>query len=326
VRTRSTSRIAFALVAVVIAAGAAWLFASDPTILVATRPRAPSPASSAPTDPSPSPPTVLLGNALPQLWVRGTVRRPDGEPAGGCRIWAYASTVPPDSRATTDASGTFQLGPFDPEEIELLAEADDGSCLAETTAMAGSDNVVVQLVPTGGMAGTVVDEDGVPIQAGSKVVSPGYTQSGDLFEGGEVLATSPRFPHRSASIPVDDKGNFEISGLGVGSYDVAARLPDGRVGLVRSVVVDGNRVTSGVRVEVRPGCRLSLVWFGTLPTAECRVLRDGAVVRHESLERSRPQTFAVPAGELVLELWDGRERLRRSVSVPQGGETSLLVP
>jgi len=210
--------------------------------------------------------------------------------------------------STTDALGIFEVGPFERERVTLRAmaylENEDRAYAGEASADAGSRGVVIRLSPMGMIEGVVVDGDGQAIWNSSMGFS---SQSGGML-GYEC-----------------ERGDFAVP-VGSGTYAVSAWLKDGRFGLVRDVIVSPGKTTSDLRVEVRRGSTLNLVYAGSESMASFRVLSEEAVVVRSALEVGLHQSVIVPPGDLVVDLWDGRERFERRVHVDEGGEAGAMFP
>jgi hypothetical protein len=221
----------------------------------------------------------------------------------------------------TDAAGNFEVGPFDEEDLRIHADSPsiagarvlaegEQTFKGELRVDAGSQNVVVQLVPmSGGIEDTVVDDKGLPIEGVAR-----------------VLVSTPRFEGYSEMAETMPRGEFVMERLVAGSYAVSATLADGRIGVVRDVEVKADEHTKGVRVEVRRGSRLSLVYTGVEAVTNCSIRVGDAVVDYVTLRRGLIETALVPQGDLVVELRDGRERVERSVHVVEGEDASVVLP
>jgi hypothetical protein len=221
----------------------------------------------------------------------------------------------------TDAFGNFQVGPFDQEEVRISANSPSTletrilpegtpSFMGEVRAEAGGNSVIIQLLPmTGAMEGTVVDDKGRPIDGVA-----------------EISLSTPRSEENSWGCETQYRGEFFSENLVAGSYAVSASLADGRVGVTRAVEVEADKRTKGVRVEVRRGSPLSLVYTGVESFNTCRIRVGDAVVNRVTLQRGLVETVLVPQGDLVVELREGRERIDRTVHVAEGGGASLVLP
>lgn len=219
------------------------------------------------------------------LFITGSVVDDEGK-----RVWkigVQASTEPATFLQTTsDENGDFVLGPLAPGEFELQAgQHDEEFAPGEVvTAHAGAREVVLRVVPGATLFGSVVGATGAMHEATLSVQRNG----GDgLDRDGWMTSTD---------------GEFRLNGLNAGEYAVIAR--SGLLVGVAAATAVGGKERGPLRVELRQGASLELVWKGTGAAAQY-VLRSGNVDVASSWTTKRgPSVDVVPAGPISIEFED----------------------
>jgi len=99
------------------------------------------------------------GKPVPRAWIQARVQRLPGEPAGALDAWMWA-------RDQTDSEGRFHLDGLAPGPWLVQANLGPrGAADALLTVREGSNlHADLQLMPTGTLVTTVLDQDGKPVQ------------------------------------------------------------------------------------------------------------------------------------------------------------------
>lgn len=175
------------------------------------------------------------------------------------------------ANTTADADdGSFELRPVKPGKLTLVATAADGR-EGEVSIDVGPDgarDVVVTLEKRASVSGTVVDTKGAPVTDAVVSFKPRKSANVELVVNGRELGVD--------TAPTDERGNFTVTGLADGTYDVTVLdaqanplawgdLPAATAKKPRPHEVSGAADQSGVRlvVEARDG-----VIAGVVQTAE----------------------------------------------------------
>ena len=177
-------------------------------------------------------------NVFRGLYIRGTLVDAHGAPAGSKVVEVKKVGLSTYQLFETDPSGEFLAGPLVPGPHELRAY---GSGLSATSAPviahAGSRNIKLQLQLGGIVQGRVLDADsGEGCVARLRMIPVE-----DPDPAGRWHASSNR------------TGSFANEGLKPGTYHLIAATPDARIGLVRNLTIEADRVLDEVDVPVRPG-------------------------------------------------------------------------
>ena len=214
-----------------------------------------------------------------------------------------------DLQAELDDQDRFVFGPLLDGHYELAASSRvAGLTSRPVRTAAGKRRVKIELQADGGLQGRIVDDD-----------------SGRLSAGGVVICSSPPSLHLSQSPVNAGRSEFDRSGLPPSTYDVTARTPDGRIGILRGVQLQSGATQDDLEVRVRRGGRLRMRYFGASVQADYRVFDGGSVVAAGSLHRGTTDLIVAPAGELRVELDAfGAGVHKRSISVPLGAEVEVV--
>lgn len=238
--------------------------------------------------------------------ISGQVLDPWGKPAPEESLYASSETVGGSARGRSDADGAFRLGPLVPGEYLLHTGPFSKYASAEpVSAPAGATNVVLKLREAGGVAGIVVDGAGGGPVASSMWVS---------FRG-----VGKRSGARSEA-----DGLFERTGLEPGVYDIAASAPDGLAGVLPGVEVRAGEQATDLRVELRPGARLTVLYTGPTTYANYTIFRGEVPTAFDGLHTGTSATKVVPAGALRVEM-KTRDGLveTREITLEPGTEETL---
>ena len=179
--------------------------------------------------------------------IEGTVRDGDtGQPLGGVRVEARDGSAlelrdePEAGRvaSVTDAEGRFRLEGLAAGVHTVTARAKSAGFASRPGVRVGA-RVELLMFPAATIAGTVTGPDGRPV-AGASVHA--------------VATTARRI--RSRADATDARGQFEISGLEGGEYDVIALAPGLAPAVATGVAVD-RRGEARVDLALLPGVRVT---------------------------------------------------------------------
>ena len=97
----------------------------------------------------------------------------------------------------------------------------------------------------------------------------------------------------------DDTG-FEITGLEPGIYEIAARMPDRRIGLLGGLVLEHGTVLEGLEIRLEEGATVRVRYEGPHQYAEFRILSGHSVVAVGGLRSGMSALEFVPPGPLTV--------------------------
>ncbi|MCR9161190.1 MAG: carboxypeptidase regulatory-like domain-containing protein [Nannocystaceae bacterium] len=128
-------------------------------------------------------------------------------------------------RTRTDEDGRFELRPVSPGELEIVAEADDGSrgALKLEVSDEGEDDVVVDVEPRVSFEGTVVTAGGEPV-TDAKVAVTRVDKDPEPMALSFSVNDNPLF---GDGAPTGEDGTFTVRGLEPGEYEVTVRAGKG---------------------------------------------------------------------------------------------------
>jgi hypothetical protein len=137
-------------------------------------------------------------------------------------------------------------------------------------------------------------------------------------------ASGPRGyePVRSAWSAPDE--SFQIDGLAAGRYDVTAHTGDGRVALLRGVVVEAGGVVEGLLPVLAPGARLRIHYDGTQRYGRFTIFSAGGAVAVHTLHAGTSEVVTVPPGPIEVRFSvAGRLVETRVLETGAGGQAEL---
>jgi hypothetical protein len=158
--------------------------------------------------------TVDLGRLILEagLAIRGRVRDKSGKPVAGAEVEALPQQPWDGSaRASTrsQADGAFHLGGLSPGGYRLIASA-EGYGRQELSARAGEEKAQFALVASGSITGTVVDDQGLPLESFEVLAQP----------TGEEVQNVRLEPFAAAD------GRFRLDNVATGTYLVHVAASD----------------------------------------------------------------------------------------------------
>ena len=242
------------------------------------------------------------------LFVRGRVLDSQGSPAAGAFIYGWMKEPPWSTQARSRKDGTFEFGPLVPGRYELEASTPmkEEANSDPVTATAGDQDVVLRLRVGGSLSGKVVDSiTGSPCSA-ELVLSDRSDENGYL------------------SLPRSgEDGSFRCKGLPPGTYDVAARTPDGRFGRQLGIVVRAETESDSAVVAVGPGAKLHVRYEAVSGYGQVEVRGDGCIVAADGIAAGSTKVWVVPAGRVVAELRSPKQS--QAVDLAVGEEKTVVL-
>jgi hypothetical protein len=150
---------------------------------------------------------------------------------------------------------------------------------------------------TRALSGVVRDASGKPVRA--HVAAVGV--SGSISQG------------------TDETGRFELANIGWTDFALTASTKDGQFAVLVGVGCDAH----GIELTVRPAATLSLRVEGVGST-RCAVFQGGIRFEDFTVHAGEPVQLVVPAGELVVRLYDADTiHAERTTQVAVGDSRSL---
>jgi protocatechuate 3,4-dioxygenase beta subunit len=293
-------------------AGGRWLIGPAPE---GERAGEPDPDAAAPLGqvvdvPPDTPERSVVIQVQRGLYIRGKVLDPAGAPAEAGYVGAYSDSARSGGSAQVGSGGAFVLGPLAQGSFKLSAGGRDTDALSEpVTANAGDDHVILELRAGGMIVGKVVD----PIL--------GRGARAELHC--QAAIKGMRTP--SLAI-VEGDGTFQLRSLDPGTYDLAARVADGRVAILRGVAVTAGSRTTGVVLSLEPGAKLAVRYEGAADQAYFSVFLDGLRIGSDMVRAKASSLQVVPAGKLTLELrpkGSGKKQVRE-ITIDAGEEKEVV--
>ena len=248
------------------------------------------------------------------LYIRGRVVDASGAPATDTALLGRLTT---DRRfdlghAMTAEDGSFTLGPLLEGDYAITAhkvsEMGGMRSQAEVTARGGDLDVLIRLLATTGVSGTVRG-----------------TREGELVAADVTLspADGSGWNHTQTH-----SGRFKLSAEKDGLHNLTAYTADGRFGIVRGLRVVSGSILEDVAIEVHPGARLVCRYDGDAEFASVKVMLGEVLIGFDSL-RNRFQdkgtvTLTVPAGTLDITFQSlDSPGITRTVVIAAGEEQEL---
>jgi hypothetical protein len=206
------------------------------------------------------------------LFLRGRVLGPEGAPLPGALLSAAGLDASYHERARGAGDGTFVLGPLPQGRYRLEASGAE-SLVSATTVLFAGDRVELRLAPGGVLDVRASDELGIPVVV--QLVMRGASS-------------------RSAA-----GSELRLARLPPGVYELVARTPDGRIGVVQGLRVEAGLAPVPLEVVVRRGCELRLRLRGTERRA-WRARWNGRLIDEGALDPGGEASVLVPAGPVSV--------------------------
>lgn len=219
------------------------------------------------------------------LFITGTVVGPNGEPGVYSHVQAHSRLGWIDADAD---AGSFALGPVEP--------------IPHTVHSSGTESVGSSHVS----ASVEVQPGGEPIElrlrlGGTLHVRTVDARTGQGCAAGLVIARRGGTKVHTMS-PHREGAELEISGLEPGIYEIAARTPDGRIGLLGGLVLEDGTVLGDLVIRLEEGARVRLRYDGSHQYAMYRILSGHSLVAADGLHSGTSKLEVVPQGTVVVHL------------------------
>lgn len=159
------------------------------------------------------------------------------------------------------------------------------------------------------MQGKVIDEaTGQPVPA-TVHLNPTFEGAGFLFSG----------------MSADSDGSFRKEGLETGTYDLTAVTDSGLVGLLQGVRTQFAAVTGGLQIFVRPGAVLDLLYRGEIEVVQIHIRVGSTIVAADGLYAGTETAMKVPAGDIVVQYFEGMKLLGEVPLSNRAGERRQVI-
>jgi hypothetical protein len=239
--------------------------------------------------------------------IRGKVERPDGSPAPSCYIIGALNDGMEVVQTQADKEGGFTLGPLMPGELTIYASSPFEFVDSDTVAVhAGDEHVTLRLKAGGHLTGSIVD----------------FT-TGQRVQASLCYSNRDRETHRvSLSGEVD---SFNFKGMYPGVYDFAATTADGRIGVLRGVVVEPSMTAHNVIIQVAPGTQLKLKYEGSEEGETITFYSEQAYLGWVGLRRGECITKTVPPGTIRILGIDPDHQGEREIVAVVGQEQTVVL-
>lgn len=209
-------------------------------------------------------------------FVGGHVLGPTGEPVPHLEVYGRNRSC------KSDTDGAFRIGPFEAGMVTLYVVATDLVPLEPMQVQAGQEDIVLQLVVGGRIAGRLVTVGGQPTEG---VVSINGSRDRMWF------------------INVSPTGEFQLNGLEPGEYGIAARSFADDACFIKSVLIPGpGAVIAGMELELVPGGKLALYLPSDADHVSYRIRSGSCVLAHDTANEGVVFSPCLPVGEVTVEL------------------------
>lgn len=221
--------------------------------------------------------------------------------ADGAGIWFATvrgrhESIPGSVDVMTEIDGSFELQPLVPGPWILSAFADGMTPGEEVRVGAGTRDVVLELVTGTTVFVSVSDELGTPIEFASVNVHAA-DDSGSAY-----------------ALTTNAKGSVLYTGPARTAIHVVATTRDGRIGILRDVVVDRDSLTR-IQVRVRDAGRARLRFDGPGVSAALLVFDSGLLVQTVTAVKGSEVDVTGPIGTVDLQLTVNGKRHDRTITL-----------
>jgi hypothetical protein len=117
---------------------------------------------------------------------------------------------------------------------------------------------------------------------------------------------------------------FQLDGLRAGRYDLTAHTGDGRVAVLRGVLVGAGETVEGLVLPLQDGARLLIRYDGKERYGRFTILSEGSAVAVNTVHTGTTRLVTVPPGPVAVEFTvAGRLVERRALDTHAGAETEV---
>jgi hypothetical protein len=189
--------------------------------------------------------------------ITGKVVDGEGRPIGGAAVGVvpegniFAAFADPSDRPAVTlsaADGSFRIPDVRGDGRQLVWARAPGFAMGEQSALPGERDVTIQLKAQSILRGVVIDDRGV-VSAFRLQVVPSKLNDQEMV-GRFLMAERP-------PLATNSNGQFEVTGLSVGTYDVIVETDDKRGGRLSGVSLREGEVRDGIRISVGEGGRIT---------------------------------------------------------------------
>ncbi|HTF87402.1 MAG TPA: hypothetical protein VK843_03255 [Planctomycetota bacterium] len=244
------------------------------------------------------------------LFIRGSVRKPDGSAMNGSRARISASSPERHAAVTTSLfDGDFILGPLVEARYTLVAEGNnDLASSLPVEAAAGTTDVVLTMRAGASLSGHVVERAGGP---GVRAMILNHA------EGAHVITSRQS---------TDDQGNFRYAMLNPGRMSLTAHTSDGRVGVFPALNLAAGEDRRDVEVLLSPGAKLRIRSTTDARITGIAVFQDGALVAFPAMDDPGAAGLSVPSGELTVRVGMEGKTCEKTLRVSAGEGREVEFP
>jgi hypothetical protein len=125
------------------------------------------------------------------------------------------------------------------------------------------------------------------------------------------------------STETNGPGPLHIQALPPGTWDVVARSRSGSFAIVRRVVVEAGKDTTGVVLALARGGTITARYHGKESECAFQIMSDSAFVSYESVPTGSWKKFAAPACRVTLRRETSAGRVDREVIVHAGADSEI---
>lgn len=220
-------------------------------------------------------------------YIEGRITGPDGELVEHSTAWARGREGRGFIWGDADDEGRFRVGPLLPGEYDINAEAMFSGYASSPSVLARSGDTDVSLTLTlgGSIHGTVVDA---------------------VTGEGAPASIACHRPDGGGYMMMSGGGNaFSLEGLDPGTYHLTAVVDDGRIGVLRDVVVDPASPVHDLEIRVQRGAWVRVHYEGPAEYGQLKIEQDGVTVARDGLRTGTKTVRPVLPGAVTVRI-EGR--------------------
>ena len=182
----------------------------------------------------------------PAAEIRGRVVRPDGSGVAGIQLVAWGTRIAKPATATTASDGSFTLGELTPGPCQVMVVKDDEPVGAPRAAEAPASDLRIELAPTGGIRGHVID-------ARNRQPVDRFQVSVERAEGSDAepgLLAAPTGPKDG------EGGTFDLADVPLGEVALTVRAEGFVAKRLEGLAVTGEAERPDLEIALDPGVTL----------------------------------------------------------------------